>query len=56
LPHPTIAHLSQCLCAHTIDDLGTHLFRCPCRNECIVARDTLWNIVATIVLESGAHV
>jgi hypothetical protein len=26
LPHPTIAHLSQCQCGHTIDDLSTHLF------------------------------
>jgi hypothetical protein len=41
LPHPTVAHLSQCQCGHTIDDLNTHLFQCPCRGECIITHDTL---------------
>jgi hypothetical protein len=56
LPHPTVAHLSQCQCGHTIDNLGTHLLRCPCGSEHITAHNTLWNIVATIALESKAHV
>jgi hypothetical protein len=45
-----------CQCGHTIDDLCIHLFRCPCRSEHTTTHDTLWDIIATIVLESGAHV
>jgi hypothetical protein len=56
LPHLTVAHLSQCWCDHTINNLGTHLLRCPCENEHTVAHDTLWNIIVTIVLENEAHV
>jgi hypothetical protein len=56
LPHPIIAHLSRCQCGHTIDDLGTHLIQCPYGNERLVAHDTVRNIIATIVLESKAHV
>jgi hypothetical protein len=36
LPHPMVAHLSRCQCGHTINDLGTHLFQCPCGNKHIV--------------------
>jgi len=25
-----VAHLSQCQCRQAIEDLGTHLFWCPC--------------------------
>ncbi len=56
LPHPTIAHLSWCQCGHTIDDLCAHLLQCPCGNECTTTLDTFWGIVATIALESKAHI
>jgi hypothetical protein len=56
LPHPMVAHLSQCKCGHTIDDLRTHLLRCPYRNEHITTHNTLQDIITTIVLESGTHV
>jgi hypothetical protein len=56
LPHPTIAHLSRCQCGHTIDDLSTHLFQCPCGNERTSAHQTLRNIVVTIALESETRV
>ncbi len=56
LPHPTMAHLSWCYCGHTIDNLGTHLLRCPCGNECTTIHNTFQNIVATIALENGTHV
>jgi hypothetical protein len=55
-PHLTIAHISWCQCGHTIDDLGIHLLHCSCWNERTIAQDTLWDIVATIVLENGTHV
>jgi hypothetical protein len=54
--HLLISHLSWCQWGHTIDNLGTHLVWCPCRNEHIVAHDPLWDIVITIILESGTHV
>jgi hypothetical protein len=41
LPHPTIAHLSQCLCCHPIDDLNTYLFQYRCKGERIITHDTL---------------
>ncbi len=56
LPHPIVVHLSWCQCGHTIDDLGPHLFLCPCGSECIAAHNTLRDTNTTIVLESGAHV
>ncbi len=56
IPHPIIAHLSQCQCGHTINDLGIDLLHCPCGNESIVAHDMLWNTITTIALKSGAHV
>jgi len=56
LPHPTIAHFSQFQCAHTIDNLYTHLLQCPCGSEHIATHYTLQDIIATIVLGSGAHV
>jgi len=37
----TIAHLSQCQCGHTINDLSIDLLRCSCGNERIVAHDML---------------
>jgi hypothetical protein len=33
LPHPMMAHLSQCHYGHTIDDLGTHLLWCSYGSE-----------------------
>jgi hypothetical protein len=51
-----VAHLSQCQCGHTIDDLGTHLLWCPCESERTIAQNTFRNTIATIILESGAHV
>jgi hypothetical protein len=56
LAHPIVAHLSQCQCGHTIDDLGTHLLWHPYMSEHIIAHNTLQNTVTTIILESGAHV
>jgi hypothetical protein len=56
LSHPIATHLSQCQCGHTIYDLGTHLLRCPCKNERITNHNALWNIIVTIVLESETHV
>ncbi len=56
LPHPSVAHLSQCQCGHTIDDLSTHLLQCPCGSECIAAHDTLRDIVIAIALENKTHV
>jgi hypothetical protein len=56
LPHPKVAHLSQCQCDHTIDNLRIHLLQCPCRNEHIATHNTLWDMIAAIVLESGTHV
>jgi hypothetical protein len=56
LPHPTVAHLSQCQCDHTIDNLDTHLLRCPYKNECITTHDTFQDIIITIILESETHV
>jgi hypothetical protein len=41
---------------HTIDNLGTHLLQCPSGSECTIAHDTFRDIVATIALESRAHV
>ncbi len=45
-----------CQCGHTIDELCTHLFWCLCRSEHTTTHDTLWDIIAIVVLESGAHV
>ncbi len=56
LPHPMVAHLSWCECDHIIDDLSTHLLRCPNMNECITTHDTFQDPIAVIVLESGTHV
>jgi hypothetical protein len=56
LLHPIVAHLSQYHYGHIIDDLSTHLFWCFCKSEHIITRNTLRDIVTTIVLESGAHV
>jgi hypothetical protein len=36
--------------------LGIHLLCCLCENECIATHDTFSDIVAIVVLESGAHV
>jgi hypothetical protein len=56
LPHLRVAHISQCKCGHTIDDLGTHLLWCPYKSECMTPHDTFQNIVATIALENGTHI
>jgi hypothetical protein len=56
LQHPIVAYLSQCQCGHTIDNLGTHMFRCPYKSERTTSKNTFRNIIVTIVLESGAHV
>ncbi len=56
LPHPIVANFSWCQCGHTIDNLDTHLFRCPCGSDCITAHNTLRDIIAPIALESGTHV
>jgi hypothetical protein len=56
IPHPTIAHFSQCQCGHTINDLGIHLLHSPSKGECSVTHDTLRDIIATITLDSGAQV
>jgi len=56
LPHPMVAHLSWCECDHIIDDLSTHLLRCPSGNERITTHDKFKDPVAIIVLESGTHV
>jgi hypothetical protein len=56
LPHLIVVHFLQCQCDHTVDNLGTHLLWCLCRSERTVAHDTLWDIIATIVLDSGTHV
>ncbi len=56
LPKSMVAHFSQCQCGHTIDDLCTHLFRCPYESDRIIAHGTVRNIIAAIILESGTHV
>jgi hypothetical protein len=56
LPHHVVAHLSQCKCGHTIDDLCTHLFRCLYMNEHTTTHNTFQDIITAIVLESGTHV
>ncbi len=56
ISHPTILHLSWCQCGHNINDLGIHLLRCSCKNECIVAHDTFWDTIVAITSESGAHI
>jgi len=44
----------QCQCGHTIDDLCTHLFRCPCKSE-HTTPNTLWDIITTIVQKDVSH-
>ncbi len=56
LPHPIVAYLSWCQCGHTIDDLGTHMLQCPCKNECMATNNTFQDIIVIIVLESGVHI
>jgi len=56
ISHPTILHLSQCQCDLTIDDLGIHLLRCSCGNECITIHHTLQNTITTMTLEIGTHI
>jgi hypothetical protein len=56
LPTSYSAHLSWCECGHTIDDLGTHLYPCPCGNEHTITHNPFQNIVATISLESETHI
>jgi len=56
LPHPTVAHLLQCQCDHTIDNLSTHLLWCPCKNERITTQDAFQDIIVIIVLKSETHV
>ncbi len=51
-----VAHLLRCQCGHTMNDLGIHLLFYPCESECIVIHDTLQDTIATIALESGAHI
>jgi hypothetical protein len=51
LPHAMVAHLSQCQCGRTIDDLNNHLFQCPCGSEHIVTHDTFWDNIVIIILE-----
>jgi hypothetical protein len=55
LPHLTITLFSQCQCGHSIDNLDIHLLQCHFESE-HTTHDTLWNIIATIVLKSGTHV
>jgi hypothetical protein len=50
------AHLSWCVCGHTIDYLGTQLLWCPYESEHTTGHDTFQYIVATIILESETHV
>jgi hypothetical protein len=52
LPHPMVKYLSWCQYDHTINNLGIHLFRCPCGNEHIIVHDTFQHTITTIVLES----
>jgi len=52
ISHPTILHLSWCQCGHNINDLGIHLLRCSCKNECIVAHDTFWDTIVTITYKN----
>jgi hypothetical protein len=56
IPYPTIPHVLQCQCGHTIDDLNIHLLRFLCGNEHIIAHDTFWHIVATITSESKTQI
>jgi hypothetical protein len=56
LPHPIVVNLSRCQCGHTIHYPNTHLLWCPCGTEHTTAHDTFRDIIATIVLASGAHV
>jgi len=41
IPHLIVAHLPQCQCGHTIDDLGIHMLCCACESECTITHDTL---------------
>jgi hypothetical protein len=54
--HPTIPHLSQCQCGHTINDLGIHLLCCLCESEHTTTHDTFRNIVVIIASHNGVHV
>jgi hypothetical protein len=56
ISHPTIPHLSQCQCGHTINDLGIHLLCCLCESEHTTTHDTFQNIVVVITSQNGAHV
>jgi len=56
ISHRTIPHFSWCQCDHTINDLGIHLLHCLCGGEDTTIHDTFWNTIATIMLESGAHI
>jgi len=56
IPHPTIPHVSQCQCGHTIDDLSIYLLHCPCGNEQVTAHYTLWDIVAIITSKSETQI
>ncbi len=47
---------SRCQCGHTIDNLGTHLFRCPCENERTIVHDTFQGSIVAIALENGPHI
>jgi hypothetical protein len=55
LPHPTVAiFYSVNVVYHWW--LSTHLLWCFYENERIIAHNTFWDIVVTIVLEIGTHV
>jgi len=56
LPHLMITHPSQCQCGHTITNLDIHLLQCLFESERTTTHDTFWNIITTIILNSGAHV
>ncbi len=56
IPHPAIAHFSQCQCGHTINDLCIQLLHCLYGNECTATHDMLQDVVVAITSKSGTHV
>jgi len=49
LSHSIVVHFLWRQCDHTIDNLDTHLFRCPCRSECTSIHNTFQDIVTLLL-------
>jgi hypothetical protein len=47
--------MGKTLCG-TIDNLGTHLLRCPYESECKAAHDMFRDTIIAVALGNGTHV